>query len=196
MHIKFFHSSQWKIHVSAKDLLCKSQCCHLFWALLLLPGEDKIWTFHVTKIPKLLTIFHGPYHTNMDHIVYGLYYMDHMSHNTWLTSNQFICMHPSESHKQMARPVLNHLCKTGSREISSPWFRTADDPASIRFSFMNFLQWLTCDTISLSLDGWFLTEQKVSWKLLSKYWIFSPSACSKILLKSLNWMPTELSLRA
>ena len=67
MHIKIFHSSQWKIHVSAKDLLCKSQCCHLFWALLLLPGEDKIWTFHVTKIQKFLTIIHGSYH--MDHSI-------------------------------------------------------------------------------------------------------------------------------
>ena len=141
---------------------------------------------------------YGPYH--MVHIIWTISYEwydeDHMSSVILQTSNQFICMHPSESHKQIARPVLNHLCKTGNREISSPWFRTADDPASIRFSFMNFLQWLTCKTISLSFEGWFLTQQNVSWKLLSKNWIFSPSACSKILLKSLNWIPTELSLRA
>ena len=114
----------------------------------------------------------------------------------WLTSYQFICMHPSESHKQIACPVLNHLCKTGNLEISSPRFRIAEDPASTRFSFINFLQWITADTLSFSVDGWFPTEQKVSRKFLSKYWIFSPSACNKILLKSLNWMPTELSLRA
>ena len=184
MHIKVSHASQLKIHVSAKDFLCKSQYCHLVWALLLLPGKDKIWIFHATKISNLWSIS------------YEWYDEDHMSSVILQTSNQFICMHPSESHKQIARPVLNHLCKTGNREISSPWFRTADDPASIRFSFMNFLQWLTCKTISLSFRGWFLTQQNVSWKLLSKNWIFSPSACSKILLKSLNWIPTELSLRA
>ena len=72
-----------------------------------------------------------------------------IEHHSKLTSIQLIWMHPSESQKQIARRVLNQVCNTGNRERSSPRFLAADDPAAIRFSFINFLQWLTAETFSL-----------------------------------------------
>ena len=46
-----------------------------------------------------------------------------------LTSNQLICMQPSDSQRQIADRVRNQVRNTGNREMSSPSFGAAEAPA-------------------------------------------------------------------
>ena len=49
-----------------------------------------------------------------------------------MTSNQLICMQPSDNQRQIADRVRNQVRSTGNREMSSPSFGAADAPALIK----------------------------------------------------------------
>ena len=116
--------------------------------------NNKTPIFHETKIMLTLTqtlLPVPPIRNGTVRYVVRIFsfFIEIIVHHSKVTSIQLICMHPSESQKQTARRVLNQVCNTGNLERSSPRFLAAEDPAVIRFSFINFLQCFTADTFSL-----------------------------------------------